>query len=72
MQDLAEEKDPFYILNDKLQPQVRALILENPSTQPGPETFTLGQGEWQVRASAIDGLKLPFAFACYQMFADTL
>lgn len=52
LKDLGNELDPFYKLNDQLQPKVLELVLENPSSRPGPETFLLGQGEWQVWTSS--------------------
>ena len=54
----------FADLNDHLKAPVAALISENPSSRPGPETFTLGQGDWRVfHAPHITGLAKTFG-AC--------
>lgn len=47
----------FADFNERLKPIVTALIAENPCERPGPETFTLGQGDWKVfHAPHITGL----------------
>lgn len=48
MEELLESGASLYRAGSELGPAVEALIEENPTSEPGPDTLSLGQGTWEV------------------------